>query len=356
MGKKTKLIIILLISLPFLLWSCGKKGPLKLEPEILPRNVDQFKLTQLGKDIRLEWIFPEYLSDSETKTELGLIEKIHIYYADKEIPLRKFKRKSILLKKRKLKDLTLKDNVYSIKIPFKINELDGKTHHFAVMYYHGKKKSTLSNVESIKTIIPVKPVNTFESLKENKLIKLKWKKPELNISDKKISNISGYKVYRKVTSDEDNDPKTDFIRLNTGTILREYFEDDDTGLDGSYSYYVTTISSSDIESAPSNIIKVKITDIFPPEPPQNLVAFKHKDHLFLTWERITERDLSHYKIYRKSSRKKADEFKTVADSVDDNYFKDTKISKGTTYSYYVTAVDEKGNESKKSNIVKEKFN
>ncbi|MFC2155636.1 fibronectin type III domain-containing protein [Acidobacteriota bacterium] len=356
MVKKTKLIIILLILVPFLLWSCGKKGPLKLEPELLPLEVDQFKLTQLGKEIRLEWAFPEFLSDKETKTDLESIKKIHIYYADKEIPAGKFKRKSLLLKKRKINDLTLKDNTYSIKIPFKTNELDGKTHHFAVIYYHGKKKSPLSKVGSIQTIIPVKPLNTLEILKENKLIKLKWSKPELNIADKKIRNISGYKVYRKVSTEEDTDTKTDFTQLNKGTIIHEYFEDNDTGIDGNYSYYVTTTSSSAIESDPSKIAEVKITDIFPPEPPQNLVAFKHKDHLFLTWERVTERDLSHYKIYRKSSRNGADEFKILADKVDDNYFKDTKITKETTYSYYITAVDVKGNESEKSNIVKEKFN
>ncbi|MCK5057187.1 MAG: hypothetical protein KAT34_11065 [Candidatus Aminicenantes bacterium] len=355
MAKKTKLIIILLIALPLLLWSCGKKGPLKLEPEVLPLKVDQFKLTQSGKATRLEWVFPEYLSDKETKTDLERITKIFIYYAYKEIPARKFKRKSILLKKRKMNDLTRKDNAYSIKIPFKINELDGKTHHFAVMYYHGKKKSALSKIESIKTIIPVKPVNNLEILKENKFIKLKWSKPELNLSDKKIPNISGYKVYRKVTTVEETDKKAGFTQLNKGTVLREYFEDNDTGIDGNYFYYITTISSNIVESDPSNIATVKITDIFPPEPPQNLVVFKHKDHLFLTWERVTERDLSHYKIYRKSSRAGIDNFETIADKVDDNYFKDIKISKETTYSYYVTAVDVKGNESKKSNIVKEKF-
>jgi predicted small lipoprotein YifL len=355
MLKKRNLIIILLTALPFLLWSCGKKGPLKLEPEILPLEVDQFKLTQSGKDINLEWVFPEYLSDKETKTDLERITRIYIYYADKEISAKKFRRKSILLKKRKMNDLTRKGTAYSIKIPFKINELDGKPHHFAVLYEHGKKKSPLSKIESIKTIIPVKPINTLEILKENKLIKLKWSKPESNLSDKKIANISGYNVYRKVITAEDTDKKADFAQLNKSTVLREYYEDNDTGIDGDYYYYVTTTSSATVESDPSKIASIKITDIFPPEAPQNLVAFKHKDHLFLTWERITERDLSHYKIYRKSSRSGADDFQTIAEKVDDNYFKDTKIAKETTYSYYVTAVDVKGNESKKSNIVKEKF-
>lgn len=327
-----------------------------MEPELLPQEIQQLKLTQLGKEIRLKWVFPEFLSDKETKTDLESITKIYIYYSGKDIAAKKFKKKSLLLKKRKLKDLDQKEDSYSIKIPFKLSELDNKTHYFAVLYYHGKKKSTLSEIESLKTIIPVKPISDLKSVKENKLVKLKWSKPEKNLADKKISNLSGYNVSRKVVPVEDADKNEDeYVRLNNSPILQEYYEDNDTGIDGEYLYYVSTISSTSIESEPSNTISVKISDIFPPDSPENLVVFKHRTHLYLTWEKITEKDLTHYKIYRKSSRGKEDEFKLFADKVTNNAFKDTKIKKNTTFSYYVTAVDAKGNESKKSNIVKEKF-
>jgi len=358
MLKRSKLsivILILILSFSFLL-SCGKKGPLTLEPELLPLEIEQFKLSQLGKEIRLEWNFPEFLSDKATKTDLESIGKIYIHYSSKEIPAKKFMKKSLLLKKRQLDDLEQKENSYSIKIPFKLSELDNKTHHFAVLYYYGKKKSPLSKIESIKTIIPVKPISDLKSVKENKLVKLNWSKPELNLSDKKIQNLSGYNVYRKVVPAEEPAKKEDeFVQLNKSPILQEYYEDNNTGIDGEYRYYVSTISSTAIESEPSNTVSVKVSDIFPPDAPQNLVAFKHKNHLYLTWENITEKDLAHYKIYRKSTRDKDDEFKLFADKVSNNAFKDTNVQKNTTYSYYVTAVDTKGNESKKSNIVKEKF-
>lgn len=357
MIRKSRLIqLIITISLSFsFLLSCGKKGPLKLEPEVLPLEVEDFKLSQPGKNIRLQWVFPEYLSDTTTKTNPESIRKIYIYYSEKAIPAKKFKRKSILLKKRQMKDLTQKDNAYSIEIPFKTSELDDKNHYFAILYYHGKKKSPLSKIESIKTIIPIKPVEDLKINKENKLIKLKWSKPTLNLSDKKIQNIAGYNVYRKVAAAEDAEKEEEFTQLNKGAILQEYYEDNDTGIDGEYSYYVTAASSKTIESDPSNTASVKVSDIFPPEPPQNLVVFKHKNHLFLTWEKVAEKDISHYKIYKKSSQAKDNEFKALAGKIDDNYYKDTKVAKDVTYSYYVTAVDDKGNESGKSNIVKEKF-
>lgn len=358
MLKRSKLsIVILILTLSFsFLLSCGKKGPLELEPELLPQEIKQLKLTQLGKEIRLEWVFPEFLSDKETKTDLESIGKIYIYYSVKQIPAKKFKKKSLLLKKRKLKDLEQKENTYSIKIPFKLSELENKTHYFAVLYYHGKKKSALSDIESIKTIIPVKPVSDLKGVKENKLVKLNWSKPALNLSGKKIQNLSGYNVSRKVVPAEGpGKDEAEFVRLNKASILQEYYEDNDTGIDGEYLYYVSTVSSTAIESEPSNTVSIKVSDTFPPDPPRNLVAFKHRTHLYLTWEKITEKDLAHYKIYRKSSGDKEDEFKLFADKVTNNAFKDTKVKKNTTYSYYVTAVDAKENESKKSNIVKEKF-
>jgi len=84
--------------------------------------------------------------------------------------------------------------------------------------------------------------------------------------------------------------------------------------------------------------------------PANLVAFKAKDHVFITWEKVKDADLSHYVVYRKSP--KDETFKSIADKVTDNAFKDTQVKEGGDYLYYVTAVDAKGNESKASNVVK----
>lgn len=347
------LIIVLCCSC---LLSCGKKGPLKLEAEKLPLQVESFKLRQLGQEICLEWSFPGYLSDQESVFEFENIGKILVYYSDKEIAENKFRKKSILLKKRKLDDLIQKEKTYFLKIPFKLKELNDKIHYFALRYYYGKKKSPLSTIRSIKTIVPVKPISDLTVLRENKVIKLKWTKPGLDRSGNKIKKIAGYKVYRKVVGvEETGEQEEDFTLLNKDALLYEYYEDSDTGMDGEYSYYVSVTGSAAIESEPSNTAVLELTDVFPPEPPQNLVVFKHKDHMFITWEKTGEKDFSHYVVYRKSDRLKNEELKPIAGKVSDNYYKDSKVNAGVTYFYCITAVDDKDNESKRSNIVKEKF-
>ncbi len=348
---------MLLLTVLFLVM-CGRRGPLTLEPEKLPLAVEDFTLSQVGKTIKLEWNFPGYLSDQKTQADISLVGKICAYYSTKKVDESKFRKKSTLYKTVKLAEVSEKENNYSIRIPFSLKNLDEKAHYFAVQYYYGRKKSPLSKVESIKTIIPVRPIEDLKISKEKKLLKLKWSKPFLNLSNKNIKGISGYHVYRHVQASKDSEAVKEFTRLNQAAILVEYFEDQGTGTDGSYSYYVTTINSDNIESDASGTVTVNMTDIYPPDPPANLAVFKAENHLYLTWEAVKDKDLSHYIVYKRAAadrEKEEGEFKPLSDKVTDHYYQDTGVEKEVTYFYYVTAVDDKGNESSRSNIVKEKL-
>jgi len=333
---------------------CGKKGPLTLEPEKLPMPITDLSVKQLGQNIELKWTFPQYLSDNTSAPDSALIRRISIYQAEKEIEPEKFRKKADLLKRLDLSELTVNDaGIYSLEIPFSIKNLENKRYRFAILYYYGKKRSPISNIEFIETINPVRPIEDLTLTRERKVLKLKWSKPFLNLSNTKIKGISGYRVYRKLEGQELDKP-AEFEEISKGNVLLEFFEDTDTGIDATYSYYVTVVSSDNIYSSPSNTATLKLSDIYPPDPPVNLVVFKGKDHMFLTWEKAKDKDFSHYIIYKNSSNSQ-DGFKPLTGQVTDNFFKDNKVKPRVTYFYYITAVDNKGNESNRSNLVKEKF-
>jgi fibronectin type 3 domain-containing protein len=383
MTKKV-IFTLILISIVFVLifsLNCGKKGPLKLEPEILPREAVNLKISQVGVNIRVQWDFQKILADKKTELKPEKITKIEVYYSNKEILGGKFRKKSTLLRKLKMKDLTRYENpllvkklaelssyerkkkeksTYFVDIPFKIKNLTAKSHFFAIRYLYGKKKSPLSKVVFLVTKIPVKSIENLKVTRENKLIKLEWSKPQQDVLGMPVPNIAGYKVFRKreittqktnETTDETSDEA--FQLISKGNVITEYFEDRDTGIDGEYQYYVSTVISNDIESAPSSVVSVNVTDLYPPDIPVNLVSFRASDHMFLTWKAVPDKDLSLYRIYRKSTEK--DEFTLIADDVTANYYKDKKVQKGLLYFYSVTAVDARGNESEYSNIVREQF-
>jgi fibronectin type 3 domain-containing protein len=400
MVKKIGLLFLMLLVTVFS--NCGKKGPLRLEPESVPKGIENFQISQVGRHIKLQWDFPQNLADKkQTEMEVDKIDKIYIYYSQKEILGGKFRKKSTLLRKLKLEDLTQATEVdtptrirtqtatttttvinekenfsYFVMIPFKLNDLDKKVHFFAIQYYYQKKKSPLSNVVYIHSMTPLKPVTGLKVIQENKIAKLTWTRPQQDEANNIVSSITGYNIYRKIdpekeTMSEDSRETgketapmkklkgsptsfSGFKKLNQSNVLTEYYEDMDTGINGTYSYYVSTIISNQIESDPSASVLIKITDIFPPEVPANLVIFRATDHMFLTWKAVTDLDLSHYRVYRRSPTQ--EEFSLFADEITTNYYKDTKnLIKGKTYIYVVTAVDKKGNESEYSNTVKERF-
>jgi predicted small lipoprotein YifL len=374
--------------------NCGKKGPLVLEPEAKPEAVLNFKISQMGTDIRLQWDFPATMMQRRKKIDMEFdkISRILIHYSPKSILDGKFKKKSKVIKKLTMQDLTLvpdspvatvtptrntrtkekKNLTYSVLIPMKMEKLLDKDHFFAVRYIYKKKKSPISTVVSIRTAMPIKPATGLNITRENKVLKLKWTRPHQDEGGNPVNTIAGYNIFKKIEPEESSEQDTQsqprppattsanakgslegFAKLNKSNVLTEFFEDDDTGTNGKYSYYVTTLISSQIESGPSIPVTVDITDIYPPEVPANLVAFRTSEYMHLTWKDVPDSDLSHYKIYRRTPQ--IEEFALIANKVTTNHFKDVNVVRGRAYFYVVTSVDKKGNESKYSIEVKERF-
>lgn len=344
--KAEFLVLPLLFLSMFVLSGCGKKGPLKLEPRKLPTAVKNISVSQIGNDLKLLWSFPPTLSDKKTPLDVSKMNKIRIYYASGILPPKKFRKKSSQLLKLTHKQIKKEGKSFYVNIPFKTRNLDTQRHSLALRYVYQKTKSPFSNIVFIETIAPVKPVSDLTVTKENKVIKLKWSRPELNLNNKPAGIISGYRVYRKID-------RGDFIRLNRENIIDEYYQDQDTGKDGTYTYRISTVSSSKNESGPSNTVSVEVKDIFPPDPPHNLISFRAEDHIFLTWNHVEDRDFDFYKIFRKTPSDS--DFKLIAKEVRQNYYKDTTVQKGESYIYAITAVDRKGNESQASSSVEEEF-
>jgi len=114
-----------------------------------------------------------------------------------------------------------------------------------------------------------------------------------------------------------------------------------TGTTGNFSVFAVFIDNTNA---------AKIKDTVAPAPPKNLTVTSNKGFIQLNWTANTESDFSHYNIYRrlKSSTTYA---KLNLSALTSTQYQDKAAVLGTTYAYYVTAVDKAGNESLKSNIV-----
>jgi len=351
MLKKTFILCLLVVSS----CACGKKGPLVLDPEFTLPAVENFAVRQSGGQIELSWKFPALLADKGSPLEANQVSKVYVYHAilkSEETPLTDvFIKKADLLAKLKANEIKgLGKNSPSCRFSFKNRDLQGKRHGFALIYFYGRKKSAAAPLQTVKTLITPPPIQDLKAARQGKIVMLNWGKPVFLDRDRTVMPVNGYHIYRKISG---VNGEADFRSIDPGTVVNEFFNDLDTGTDGEYEYQVSSRLDDRVESAPSNTVKVKIEDTFPPDIPGHVVIFTAKDQVFLTWETVPDVDLAFYRVYRKFSEK--EEFKLLADSVTDNFFRDKQVTRGKLYIYAISAVDKKGNESEPSLAVQQLF-
>ena len=372
---RSKTMLMLMIFSISIFSNCGKKGPLKLDPEVFPSGLNTLNVVQIGNDLTFSWKFPKFLNDNKTIVDISQIRKIYFYYTDRPLVINKTKEEnkvsgsgdqssdinvpsSIFLKKgrllKKIDTNQLESN--NMEYFFVFKDIPGKflnkTLFIAVNYKYKKLSSEISNIREIKIMSPVNPVKDLSVINENKVIKLKWTKTNSGKKAKKSPVISGFNIFRKVEQ-EGSEGKVSFTKINRDIVLKEYYEDSDTGVSGKYYYYVSAMASNLNISEKSNIANVNIKDIFPPEIPENILIFKSSKGLMLSWRKVKDKDLSHYKLYRKADGET--EFKILETKLVENKYLDDKVKSGVKYSYYITTVDNNGNESDNSKTSSESF-
>ena len=110
----------------------------------------------------------------------------------------------------------------------------------------------------------------------------------------------------------------------------------------------------EVQGLPSETIPVATTDIFPPAVPQGLVAVADAaaGAIDLSWSPDTESDLAAYRVYRREVQGNLAAQRIASAGVETSY-RDTGVQPGHTYAYSLSAVDQSGNESKRSQEVEE---
>jgi fibronectin type 3 domain-containing protein len=117
---------------------------------------------------------------------------------------------------------------------------------------------------------------------------------------------------------------------------------------------VSTIQRADIqvqiEGDDSANIRVVAHDVFPPAIPTGLQAVYsgegQKPFIDLIWAPVTNTDLAGYNIYRATSGNNA--IKLNSAPVKSPSYRDTFVVSGITYTYTVSSIDVRANESPRS--------
>ena len=141
-----------------------------------------------------------------------------------------------------------------------------------------------------------------------------------------------------------------------------HFTDSGLEWEKTYLYRVTGVSivkrddsEVQVEGDDSPPVRIVAHDVFPPSVPGGLQAVYsgegQKPFIDLIWAPVTNADLAGYNIYRSQASEPA--LKLNSELVKSPSYRDSAVASGKTYTYSVSAVDVRGNESQRSEATSE---
>lgn len=152
-----------------------------------------------------------------------------------------------------------------------------------------------------------------------------------------------YNVYRRDAKVKEYGPPLATVPTETQT-----YTDRSAAFGNRYIYTVTAVSLAKplVESRIVSEHEVNFEDRFPPSPPENIVALAEEGRVRLLWELSPESDVAGYRVFRQAP---GEEFRAITpELVIGSELLDRDVVTGTTYVYFVTAVDGANNQSEAS--------
>jgi hypothetical protein len=177
-----------------------------------------------------------------------------------------------------------------------------------------------------------------------------------------------YRIYRQEEASRGKDVIAGEVPV--GAPGSQHFTDSGFEWEKTYLYRITAVSivqqtdhQTQVEGDDTAPVRVVAHDTFPPAVPTGLqAAFSGEGQtpfIDLVWAPVTNADLAGYNVYRTEAGGDATgntggaATKMNADPVKSPSYRDAAVSSGKTYTYSVSAVDVRGNESQRSESTSE---
>jgi fibronectin type 3 domain-containing protein len=204
--------------------------------------------------------------------------------------------------------------------------------------YNGGWSETLSHAWSW---LPRTP-GDFKAVPDDKMVSLSWTPVTMLQDGSPARDLAGYLVYRL-------SGQGPWIRVTPEPVLKTEFQDVAVLNDVQYNYKVVAVRrvGGDLLASLDYPIRMAMPEKRTPPPPVlNLLAVPTSQGVELRWELSPMPDVAGYRVYRRLSGQEK-YTRLTPELVQKPYFVDRQVSRGQTYHYYVTAVDDspRANES-----------
>jgi uncharacterized protein len=328
-------LFILAMALGVAAGACGRRET-PISPDlILPGPVKNFRLAQEGDSLTTSWVFPPQNQLGQPLTQL---EGFRLYRCEVpgNSPATGCAPDFVLLA-----DIDLAypkvGRIEGDRVVYQDRNLTpGKCYSYRVAAYGqggglGSWSSVLSHAWGV---LPRAPAALTAEGKDRE-VRLSWNEVRSLQDGTPIRDLAGYAVYRQVG-------RGDWQRLNPTPLAANHYQDVAVKNEVEYTYKtraVRQLGHYELESPDSPTRTVIPRKFTPPPPLLNLVAAITGRGVELRWDASPAPDLAGYRVYRRLAGE-AKPVRLNPELLRQPYFVDSQVSRGQTYYYMVTAVDD----------------
>jgi hypothetical protein len=236
---------------------------------------------------------------------------------------------------------------------------------YRVRTFVSAKHPSPNSQDVVLRLYPVaEAISSLDAVVTEQGIQLKWPVPGHTSSGEALAGVKEFHVYRGelnvapgATPAAQPPWKSPLQQLGTSTT--DEYLDSSFDYGKTYAYVVRSVVDSPagpLEASDSPQAVVTPKDIFPPVAPQGLVAAIQPGAtpgsllVELSWSINVEPDLAGYRVYRSQDETGKGSLLTPS-LLPSPAYRDTSVESGQHYWYNVTAVDQAGNESTRSQPV-----
>jgi hypothetical protein len=341
-NRKPKTVLFCLLGLLFLTAACGKKMTPYAPDRVLPAPVRDFRLAQEGNALVVSWLLPRENLLGQPLTQVqgcrvyraavkgvspeALGSGDFVLYADIDLayPQRgEVRGEAMLFRDRELAP----DHRYYYRVA--AYDQDG---------YLGGWSKTLSHAWGW---LPRAP-GEFKAVPGDKIVSLSWS-PVTTLQDgSPARDLAGYVIYRLSGAGV-------WIRVTPAPVAANNFQDVAVLNDVEYTYKIQAVRrvGDDLLASLDSPTRIAMPEKRTPPPPvTNVLVVATSQGVELRWELSPAPDVAGYRVYRRSSGEEK-YTRLTPELLKKPYFVDGQVSRGQTYHYYVTAVDDspRANES-----------
>jgi hypothetical protein len=342
-------------ALCLLLAGCAQTGP-PLPPTLeLPQPPTDLRASRKGNRVTLNWSEPKMTTDRQSVRYVGPTLVCSSREADFTTcgnPVAMLPPPAQVSQKAGAARPAPQTYVATLAVAFQMDDPAAEVTYAVEVLNRNARGAGLSNRVHVPAVATLPPPADLSAELTGDGVVLTW------TSAGETQNVPAvqhrYRIYRR---DESSGKAALAGEVPAGEPVSTRFIDGSFEWEKTYLYRVTAVSvvkrpdsEVQVEGEDTPPVRVVAHDVFPPAVPAGLQAAYsgegQKPFIDLIWAPVTNADLAGYNVYRSEASGAA--IKLNSDLVKSPSYRDTAVSSGKTYTYSVSAVDVRGNESQRS--------